>query len=180
MVNLWKDIPTGPKGEVPNVIYAVIEIPKGSRNKYEYNIEDGYFVLDRVLQSPFHYVADYGIIPQTWWPDGDALDILVMTEQPTFPGCISEVRPIGLINLIDENKRDDKILSALRYDPRFDEVKDIKDVPQHLLKEIAHFFSQYKVLEGKKVEVLGWDSAAAAKKTILDGIKFFKEKFGLE
>lgn len=150
MVDLWKDIKPGPSA--PEIVYAVIEIPKGSRNKYEYNKELGAFSLDRVLYSPFMYPADYGIIPQTLYDDGDPLDILVMMEEPTFPGCIIEARPIGMMEMIDKGKQDDKILAVPVEDPRYKEIKNIDEIPSHILDEIAHFFSEYKRLEGKKLK----------------------------
>ena len=141
-MNLWKDLVPGPS--VPEVVYAVIEIPKGSRNKYEYDKDMEAFALDRVLYSPFHYPAEYGIIPQTLYDDGDPMDIIVLMEQPTFPGCVIETRPIGIMRMIDGDDNDDKILGVPINDPRFKDVNDIDDVPKHLLDEIAHFFKEYK------------------------------------
>lgn len=174
-MNLWKDLETGPS--VPEVIYAVIEIPKGSRNKYEYDKDMEAFALDRVLYSPFHYPAEYGIIPQTLWDDGDPMDIIVLMEQPTFPGCVIESRPIGIMKMIDGDDSDDKILSVPLNDPKFKEVNDIKDVPKHLLDEIAHFFKEYKTLEGKETKILGWEGTEAAFKAIDHSIDLYKKKF---
>ncbi|ADP77243.1 Inorganic diphosphatase [Methanothermus fervidus DSM 2088] len=176
MVDLWKDIKPGPSA--PEIVYAVIEIPKGSRNKYEYNKELGAFSLDRVLYSPFMYPADYGIIPQTLYDDGDPLDILVMMEEPTFPGCIIEARPIGMMEMIDKGKQDDKILAVPVEDPRYKEIKNIDEIPSHILDEIAHFFSEYKRLEGKKTEVKGWKDVKYAHKAIIHSIELYKKKFG--
>ncbi|AEG18770.1 inorganic diphosphatase [Methanobacterium paludis] len=162
-MNLWKDIPTGPSAEV---VYAVVEIPKGSRNKYEYDKDKEAFALDRVLYSPFHYPAEYGIIPQTLWDDGDPMDILVMMDQPTFPGCVIETRPIGVMRMIDGGDSDDKVLGVPVDDPRCADIKDISDVPKQFLDEVAHFFREYKKLEGKKTEVLGWENAEQAFKAI--------------
>ncbi|HHT18325.1 MAG: inorganic diphosphatase [Euryarchaeota archaeon] len=172
-MNLWKDIKTGPSA--PEVVYAVIEIPKGSRNKYEYDKDMESFALDRVLYSPFHYPAEYGIIPQTLYDDGDPTDIMVIMDQPTFPGCVIESRPIGMMRMIDGGDQDDKILAVPVEDPRYKDVKDIKDVPQSLLDEIAHFFTEYKTLEGKKTEVLGWENASKAKEAIMHSVKLYQE-----
>ena len=172
-MNLWKDLAPGPS--VPEVIYAVIEIPKGSRNKYEYDKDMEAFALDRVLYSPFMYPAEYGIIPQTLYDDGDPMDIMVLMEQPTFPGCVIETRPIGIMRMIDGGDNDDKILGVPINDPRFKDVNDIDDVPEHLLKEIAHFFKEYKHLEGKTTEVLGWENAEKAFEAIKHSIELYKE-----
>ena len=172
-MNLWKDLAPGPS--VPEVVYAVIEIPKGSRNKYEYDKDMEAFALDRVLYSPFHYPAEYGIIPQTLYDDGDPMDIMVLMEQSTFPGCVIETRPIGIMKMIDGDDKDDKILGVPINDPRFKDVNDINDVPKHLLDEIAHFFKEYKHLEGKTTEVLGWENAEKALEAIEHSIELYKE-----
>ncbi|MGA2675330.1 MAG: inorganic diphosphatase [Methanobacterium sp.] len=172
-MNLWKDIPTGPS--VPEVIYAVIEIPKGSRNKYEYDKDKDAFALDRVLYSPFHYPAEYGIIPKTLWDDGDPMDILVIMDQPTFPGCIIETRPIGVIRMIDGKESDDKILGVPVNDPRFKDVYDISDIHKALLDEIAHFFTEYKKLEGKTTEVLGWENRKKAFEAVKHSMDFYSK-----
>lgn len=135
---------------VPKVVYTVIEVPKGSRNKYEFDKEKVVFLLNRVLPSPFHYPADYGIIPQTMGDDGNHLDILVITDQPTFSGCIIECRPVAVMKIQDEGERDDKIISVPVNDYRFRNIKDIQDIPPAYLKEIAHFFQEYKKLEKKQ------------------------------
>lgn len=172
-MNLWKEIPSGPSA--PEIIYAVVEIPKGSRNKYEYDKDKEAFALDRVLYSPFQYPAEYGIIPQSLWDDGDPMDILVMMDQATFPGCIIESRPIGVMRMIDAGDSDDKILAVPVNDPRFKDVKDIKDVPQAYLDEIAHFFTEYKRLERKTTEVLGWENASEALKAIEYSMELYKK-----
>nr|WP_198324606.1 MULTISPECIES: inorganic diphosphatase [unclassified Methanopyrus] len=176
VMNLWKDLEPGPNP--PDVVYAVIEIPRGSRNKYEYDEERGYFKLDRVLYSPFHYPLDYGFIPRTLYDDGDPLDILVIMQDPTFPGCVIEARPIGLMKMLDDSDQDDKVLAVPTEDPRFKDVKDLDDVPKHLLDEIAHMFSEYKRLEGKETEVLGWEGADAAKEAIVHAMELYEEEHG--
>lgn len=172
-MNLWKEIPSGPSA--PEVIYAVVEIPKGSRNKYEYDKDKEAFALDRVLYSPFHYPAEYGIIPQTLWDDGDPMDILVLMDEATFPGCIIETRPIGVMRMIDGGDSDDKILGVPLNDPHFSDVKDIEDVPPALLNEIMHFFQDYKKLEGKTTEVLRWDNAQEAYEAIKHSMELYEE-----
>lgn len=172
-MNLWKEIPSGPSA--PEVVYTVVEIPKGSRNKYEYDKDIEAFALDRVLYSPFHYPAEYGIIPQSLWEDGDPMDILVLMDESTFPGCVIETRPIGIMRMIDAGESDDKILGVPVNDPRCDDIKDIDDVPPSLLNEISHFFEDYKKLEGKKTEVLGWDNASKALEAIKHSMKLYEE-----
>lgn len=172
-MNLWKDLKPGPSS--PEVIYAVIEIPKGSRNKYEYDKDMEAFALDRVLYSPFHYPAEYGIIPQTLYDDGDPMDIMVLMEQPTFPGCVIESRPVGMMKMIDGGENDDKILAVPVDDPKFADINDINDLPNHLLEEIAHFFKEYKTLEGKETEVLGWVNKKEAIEAIEHSIDLYKK-----
>jgi len=173
MQNLWHDVEIGPA--VPDVIHAVVEIPRGSRNKYELHKETGAIKLDRVLYSAVHYPGDYGLIPQTYYDDGDPLDILVMTNSPTFPGCIVEVRPIGMFRMLDKGEMDDKILAVLNADPFFADYHDYTDVPAHYLKEVTHFFSVYKDLEGVRTQAMGWENAAAAKERILHAMGLYRE-----
>ena len=116
-MNLWSEIESG--SDIPDVVTAVIEVPKGSRNKYEYDKEKEAFMLDRVLYSPVVYPADYGFIPKSIYDDGDPMDILVLMEQPTFPGCLIEARPIGIMGMIDGGDKDYKILAVPEDDPRF-------------------------------------------------------------
>ena len=110
MQNLWRELRPGPK--IPDVVYTIVEIPKGSRNKYEYNKENGVIVLDRVLYSSMQYPGDYGLIPRTFFDDGDPLDILLMTNEPTFPGCVIQARPIGIFRMLDRDVADDKVLGG--------------------------------------------------------------------
>ena len=140
----------------PAVVNAIIEIPQGSSNKYEYHPELDAFVLDRVLYSPLYYPADYGWVPDTLSEDGDPLDILVFTSHPTFTGCVIRARPIGLLHMHDEAGEDYKVISVASTDPRYDEVATLDDLPKHVLHEIVHFFSIYKQLEYKETEILGW------------------------
>lgn len=173
-MNLWHDIPPGP--DVPEIVHAVIEIPKGSRNKYELDKQLGTIKLDRVLYSSLHYPSDYGIIPQTFYDDGDPLDIMVMVTEPTFPGCVIAARPIGLWKMLDKGARDYKIMAVPANDPMFGHCKDISDLPPHFLKEVHHFFQVYKDLEGQRVEPLGWEDAKSAKQEVLRGIEMYKNQ----
>jgi inorganic pyrophosphatase len=176
MTNLWHQLEPGPN--VPEVIYVIVEIPKGSRNKYEYGKELGVLKLDRVLFSSLHYPGDYGLIPRTFYDDGDPLDALVMINEPTFPGCIIEARPIGLFKMLDQGVADDKVLAVPASDPIFDGYRDIGDIPQHFLKEVAHFFEVYKDLEGKRAKPIGWESATQAKAEIDRAINLYRDKYG--
>ncbi len=145
---------------------AVIEIPAGARNKYEFDPDRGVFRLDRVLYSSVHYPTDYGFIPGTLAEDGDHLDILVIVEEPTFPGCHVPVRPIGVLNMFDANGKDQKILGVAAVDPRFAEVDDIDDLSPHWLREIENFFATYKTLEYVETTMQGWDHADCARRVI--------------
>ncbi|KZX17157.1 inorganic pyrophosphatase [Methanobrevibacter cuticularis] len=174
-MNLWTELSYG--SEFPEVINAVIEIPKGSRNKYEYDKEMEAFILDRVLHSSVVYPADYGFIPKTTYDDGDPMDIMVLMDQPTFPGCVIASRPIGIMKMIDGGDKDYKILAVPVDNPKFKDFVDIGDVPAFLLAEIEEFFKTYKNLEGKEVEVLGWETADMAKKEAIRSIELYREKY---
>jgi inorganic pyrophosphatase len=142
-------------------------------NKYEYDKKLHVFRLDRTLFSPVHYPGDYGFIPQTLALDGDPLDVLVLVEAPSFPGCLMEVRPIGVLKMVDQGKSDEKVLAVAESDPMYREIKDYSQVFPHLLREIEHFFSIYKNLEGKRTEMSGWEGADAARKIIAESQKRF-------
>ena len=144
------------------LVDAIVEIPRGSRNKYEFDPDSESIRLDRVLFSSVHYPGDYGFIVGTKCGDGDPLDVLVLVEEPTFPGCRVRVRPIGVLLMEDDGGEDEKILGVPEGDPRFAEVFDLKDLPQHWLSEIENFFSTYKVLEGKAAATGEWLGAKAA------------------
>ncbi len=160
----------------PEVVTVVVEIPKKSHNKYEYDEKTGMFRLDRVLYSPMHYPLDYGFIPQTRSEDGDHLDMLVIGSDPVFTGCVVDVRPVGMMNMIDSGEPDAKIIGVQAKNPRLNSIKDISDVETHnphLLKEIAHFFKVYKDLEGKNTEIKGWEGKDAAIAEIVKAQKMF-------
>ena len=139
-----------------------VEIPKGSRAKYELDKTSGRIRLDRVLFSSVHYPADYGFITDTMGGDGDPLDALVVVEEPTFPGCVIPTRPIGTLLMRDKKGPDEKILGVPVGDPRFDTVQDLDDLAPHWLREIETFFSTYKELEGEHVKLAGWRKARTA------------------
>lgn len=145
----------------------IVEIPKNSRNKYEYDKELGIFRLDRFLYSPMHYPGDYGFIPGTLGEDGDPLDVLTVVEEPSFSGCMIEVRPVGLLRMIDRSQRDQKVLAVPQRNPLYDGINTAKQLFPHLRREIEHFFTIYKELEHKKTRILGWSSAAEAHKIIM-------------
>jgi len=147
-------------------IDAVVETPKGSRNKYEFDPESGAIRLDRVLYSSIHYPGDYGFIPGTTSGDGDPLDVLILVEEPTFPGCRVRIRPIGVLLLRDGTDEDEKILGVPTADPRFAEIIDLIQVPHHLLAEVENFFETYKALEEKTTATGGWKGAAEAREVL--------------
>jgi inorganic pyrophosphatase len=168
MIHPWRDLSPGP--QPPERVTAVIEIPRGSRNKYELDKESGFFRLDRVLYSSVHYPGDYGFIPRTLHEDGDPMDVLVRIDEPTFTGCQIEVRPIGVLRMLDKGEPDDKVLAVPCNDPFHQEMFDIADLPAHDLREIEHFFHIYKDLEGKRVQVLGWEKSESAMRIIVESI----------
>ena len=149
--------------DFPNIVDVVVEVPKGSRNKYEYDHEAGRMKLDRVLFSAVHYPADYGYAVDTLAEDGDEVDVLVLIEEPTFPGCVIEAKPIGLLLMHDENGSDSKVLAVPTNDPRWSAVDDIHEIPDHLRTEIENFFLTYKKLESKDVVSDGWLDSEKAK-----------------
>ncbi|MEX2033552.1 MAG: inorganic diphosphatase [Candidatus Colwellbacteria bacterium] len=153
-------------------ISVLVEIPRGSRNKYEFDKETGRIKLDRVLHSSVTYPADYGFIPDSLSADGDPLDVLVITRFPTFPGCVVEARPIALIDMIDTKEGDEKIVAVPVGDPQFASWNELEDIPEALKNEINEFFKTYKNLEpGKFVEIQGWKGREAAEAMIEKAIK---------
>lgn len=154
---------------------AIVEIPKGSRNKYEYDYEKKMIRYDRMIFSSMFYPSDYGFFPETLAEDGDALDALVLVTEPTFPGCVIEVSPIGLFKMFDEKGPDDKILCVPISDPIWSKVTNLEEVNPHLKREIEHFFQVYKDLEKKKVGTEGWHDKAEAIEAIKASQKAFLE-----
>lgn len=148
-------MPAGP--DPPRVIYAVIETPKGSKNKYEYSRDMDALVLDRVLHSSVVYPLAYGFVPGTMYEDGDPLDVMVLMSEPVDPGCVVRAKPLGMLRMMDGGDPDDKILASVVGDPRVLEMESYEDLPRHELLEIAEFFRYYKRLEeGRATEVKGW------------------------
>ncbi len=174
-MNIWKDI----KKELitPDNFVSCIEIPKGSKMKYELDKETGKLRLDRVLYTSTHYPQNYGFIPHTYALDDDPLDVLVMCQEPIVSMCLVNCYPIGVVKMIDSEKEDEKIIAICKDDPSLNIYKDIKELPPHILKEIMHFFKVYKQLEGKETvvtQVLGPDKA---KQIIQKSIDLFDKKF---
>lgn len=143
-------------------IEVTVEIPAGSRNKYEYDHERHRFVLDRILYSSVHYPCDYGFIDGSLADDGDPLDVLVVISEPTFPGCVVRARPIGVLDMADDKGHDYKILAVAHDDPRWEETAALEDLSPHRLREIENFFETYKALEGRETSVTGWLGVDAA------------------
>ena len=173
---LWKNIVPGPNA--PQEIYALIECPKGTRNKYELSKKTNVLLLDRVLHSSVIYPHDYGLIPGTFAEDGDPLDVLVLISHPTVPLTIMESRPIGVLLMEDEKGIDEKILAVATHDPVFKGYKDIVQLPHHFLDEIQEFFKTYKNLEEPKyASVKDWKGRDAAHLVIQDSIRRFEELY---
>ncbi|MCL4538722.1 MAG: inorganic diphosphatase [Bacteroidetes bacterium] len=171
MPNL-KELPIGENA--PDEINVVIEIPKGTHTKIEYDAKLEVFRLDRVLYSAVHYPTAYGFIPQTLWDDGDPLDVLVLNEEPLQTGLLLRARPVGVLVMTDEKGSDSKILAVPSLDPRYNDVTEITDVPKHFLREAEHFFETYKELEGKFVKSFGWEPSHSAKQAIMKSSGTFK------
>ncbi|NEO97653.1 MAG: inorganic diphosphatase [Symploca sp. SIO2E9] len=161
-------IPPQPK---PGILNVLIEIPGGSKNKYEFDKDLQAFALDRVLYSSVQYPYDYGFVPNTLADDGDPLDGMVLIDEPTFPGCVIAARPIGMLEMIDSGDRDEKILCVPNKDPRYASVKSLEDVAEHRLDEIAEFFRSYKYLEKKVTEILGWKNVDQVMPLVEDCIR---------
>lgn len=171
-MNLLHDIDPGTKEEM-NVI---IEIPKGSHNKYEIDKATGVIKLDRVMHSAQDYPFDYGFVPQTLWDDGDALDVVVLTTYPLATGILVPARPIGIMHMVDGGEADEKIIAVASGDPRYADVRDITDANQHVLKEIAHFFATYKQIQNKVVSVGDYEGVTAALSAFDRARKMYEDK----
>lgn len=174
-MNLWHDVSLGENAPVE--INVIVEIPKGSKNKYEIDKETGLIALDRALHTAQDYPFDYGFVPQTLWDDGDALDVVLLTTYPLFPGILVDARPVAIMHMTDSGESDDKVIAVPMNDPRWDDVKDLKDINKHTIKEMEHFFTTYKKIQHKIVEVSGFDGKEAAHAAVTKSIKLYKEKF---
>ncbi len=170
----YLELPLGER--CPEIATAVIEIPRDGVNKYEYDKNLHVFRLDRSLHSPVHYPGDYGFFPCTLSDDGDPLDVLVLTASGSFPGCVMNVRPIGLLEMLDQGVPDEKVLAVGEKNPRYQDVWNYSEVYPHMLKEITHFFSIYKDLEGKRVEIKGWKDASQARDALMRSAHNFQQK----
>ncbi len=179
-MNLWHEISHGEK--IPDLINVIIEIPAGSNNKYEIDKETGLIALDRANYTSSPYPFDYGFVPQTLWEDGDALDVVVFSTFPLHPGILVEVRPVGVIEMIDDGESDYKILGVPKNDRRWDHVHDLKDLNPHNVKEICHFFQTYKQLKKdnheSKVEIRGIKDKKEALEAVKKSIEIYNTKFG--
>jgi inorganic pyrophosphatase len=168
------DLPAGKNP--PSEINAVVEVPMGSRNKYEYDKDTDLIRLDRPLFSPMHYPGDYGFIPSTLADDGDPLDILILMREKSFSGCLIYCRPIGMLAMKDEKGHDEKILAVPASDPTYATMHNLSDVRPHYLREVDHFFRIYKELEGKQVTSMGWKDRWEAEQMIMECIGAVKKK----
>jgi len=175
-MNLWHDVPLGDK--VPETFNTIVEIPRGSLNKYEIDKDTGMIALDRVNHTAQIYPVDYGFAPQTLWDDGDALDVAILTTEPLHPGILVNVRPVGLMKMIDCGESDDKVIAVPAKDPRWNDVTDINDVNSHTLQTIKHFFETYKNLQDKEVKISGFEGKVAAIEAVEKSVRLYKEKFG--
>ena len=169
--NYLTDIPAGT--DPPSTLYAVIEIPAGSSNKYEYDKDLNVFKLDRTLYSPVHYPGAYGFIPRTHSLDNDPLDVLVLLDGYSFTGAVLEVRPLGVLEMQDEKGPDHKILAVPTTDPRRSEMQGLQHLAKHILTEVDYFFHIYKDLEGKHADTYGWQDRVVAHRIINESIERF-------
>lgn len=175
-MNLWHDLSAGEK--TPETINVIIENPRGSKNKYEIDKKTGIIKLDRAMKTSQDFPFDYGFVPQTFWDDDDPLDVIVLATYPLSPGILLETRPIGIMRMIDCGEGDDKIIAVPKDDPRWNGVKDLKDVNPHFLKECKHFFETYKSIENKKVTVKGFADKKSAISAIKKSQRLYEKKFG--
>lgn len=171
-MNLLHDIAPGSASEMT----VIVEIPRGSMNKYEIDKETGIIKLDRVNHTAQAYPFDYGFVPQTLWDDGDALDVVLLTTEPLFPGLMLEARPVGIMHMVDGGEADEKVIAVPVGDPRFKDIQDLNDVNAHTLKEIKHFFTTYKQLQNKEVEVGEFEGKAAAEAAFARASQMYADK----
>ena len=175
MANIWHDI--SPSRINPEDFIAVIEIEKGSKNKYELDKETGHIILDRILYTSTHYPANYGLIPGTYAEDGDPLDVLVVCSENILPMSLVRCYPIGVMTMLDSGKRDEKIIAIPFEDPTYNEYRDISELPTHIYNEMRHFFTVYKSLEGKETIVDDVAGADQARRVIQEALDAYIEKF---
>ncbi len=175
MNNIWHDV--SPERIKPDDFLCVIEIPKGSRKKYELDKETGYIILDRVLYTSTHYPANYGFIPRTYGDDNDPLDVLLLCSEQIEPMTLVRAYPIGVISMIDNNHNDEKIIAIPFSDPNYNVYKDIRELPEHIFDEMRHFFTVYKNLENKETAVNEVSNREVSVDIIKKGIDSYIEKF---
>ena len=172
-MNLY-DIDPGP--ECPELVRMIVEIPRNSSNKYEYDGKLGVFRLDRALYSPMHYPGDYGFIPGTLAEDGDPMDVLALVQDSSFPGVMIEVRPVSILNMVDQEERDLKVLAVPNRNPRYDEIHTVDQIFPHVRREIEHLFEIYKELEGRVTRMDGWGGPREARKAIQESRKKYLDQ----
>jgi inorganic pyrophosphatase len=173
-MHAWHDVELG--DHIERHFRAVIEIPKGSKVKYELDKRTGMLYLDRVLHSAVHYPANYGFLPQTFCDDGDPLDVLVLGQEPVLPLCILRARAIGVLGMRDEKGQDDKIIAIHIDDPEYEHYQDVAELPPHRLRELERFFLDYKVLENKTVNVEALRGREDAARVVRDAVRLYQER----
>lgn len=173
-MNLWHDVPVGKRA--PEEINVIVEIAKGSKNKYEIDKATGLIALDRVAHTAQDFPFDYGFVPQTYWHDRDPLDVVLLTTYPLMPGILVAARPVALMKMVDSGEADDKVIGVPVDDPRWSGVRDLKDINPHTLKEIEHFYSTYKKLQDKEVAVTGFEDRAAALAAVREAMELYEKR----
>lgn len=166
-----------PGSHAPRIVNAIIEIPQGSRAKYEIDKESGLLRLDRIIYSSFYYPCNYGFIPQTYGEDKDPLDVLVITSQPVQALCLMDAKVVGVMQMVDSGDADDKVIAVAANDPSVNHYNNIEELPKHFFDELRHFFEEYKKLEKKTVVVEEFGDKATALKIVQEGIDFYRDNF---
>ncbi|MCZ6786243.1 MAG: inorganic diphosphatase [Planctomycetota bacterium] len=174
-MNPWHDVALG--DDPSDVFTCVIEIPRGSKTKYELDKETGLLRLDRVLFSAVHYPANYGFLPRTYCDDGDPLDVLVLSQEPVVPLCLVRAKPIGIMEMRDEKGKDDKILAVSADDPEYNHIRDVSELSPHRMKEVERFFLDYKLLEDKEVTIEKLYGRDEARRVILEAVRLYEREF---
>jgi inorganic pyrophosphatase len=172
MIDYWRSLSPGP--DPPRVVYVVTEMARGSRNKYEYDVSQGFFKLDRVLYT--YFPCDYGFIPQTLDDDGDPLDAVLLINEPTFTGCVTTSRPVANIKMMDGDMLDDKIVTVSTTDPFYRHINSLNDIPKSMVSELTFFFENYKQVEGRTTRVERWEDIDDAIKIIDGAMRYYEEK----
>lgn len=175
-MNVWHDVSVGE--DAPDKVNTIIEIPKDSKIKYEFDKDTGLLKLDRFLYSSVHYSGDYGFIPQTLCEDDDPLDVFIISHRSTYPMTLCEVKVLGVMKMVDDGEADDKIIAVHSTDPRYGEWENLEDIPEHFVEELKEFMRTYKRLESKEVDVNEIYGKEEAKKIVNESMKIYKNKFG--